>query len=333
MTNSALPPGKLPAALLRRMLEPFRCEAPDLLLPPSVGEDAGVIGIGGGALVAATDPITLTGREIGGHAVVINANDVAVLGVRPRWFLAVFLLPAGTTETDVEGMFETMRAALEALDILLVGGHTEVTPAVVRPVVIGQMMGFREDGKFVRTSGVQAGDTILQIGRAPVEGAGVLANEMGEALHGVPTDLLAAARSAIRDPGISVVDPALRAAALGATAIHDPTEGGLSAGLHELAEASGVALRIDRNATLWFEPGIALCEAVGADPWGMLASGTLLAGFPEALVEAANAALVVDGYDVAAIARAERGEGVRFEDNAPLPRYEQDELSRILAGP
>ena len=82
MTDSVIPPGKLPAELLGRLLAPFRRNAPELLLPPSVGEDAGVIGIGDGALVAATDPITLTGSEVGGHAVLINANDVAVLGVQ-----------------------------------------------------------------------------------------------------------------------------------------------------------------------------------------------------------------------------------------------------------
>lgn len=332
MSDDALPSGKLPAALLRRLLTPFRSDAPELLLPPSVGEDAGVIGIGGGALVAATDPITLTGCEIGGHAVQINANDVAVLGVRPRWFLAVFLLPVGTTEPDVEAMFGNMREALDALDVLLVGGHTEITPAVNQPVVVGQMLGYDEGGKFVRTGGVAAGDTVLQIGRAPVEGAAVLAAEAGDRLRDVPPEALSAARDAVRVPGISVVDAALRAAALGATAMHDPTEGGLSAGLYELAEASRVALRIDRDAVLWFEPGIILCEAIGADPWGMLASGTLLAGFPLEVVDTACEALAAEGYEVAKIARAVTGEGIHASDGFELPRYEQDELSRILAG-
>jgi hydrogenase maturation factor len=52
-------------------------------------------------LVAATDPITLTTQEIGRFSVSVNANDVAVMGVRPRWFLAVILLPLGTTEARV----------------------------------------------------------------------------------------------------------------------------------------------------------------------------------------------------------------------------------------
>lgn len=332
MSQSVLPPGKLPANLLRQLLAPFRKNAPELLLPPSVGEDAGVIGIGGGALVVATDPITLTGKEVGGHAVLINANDVAVTGVQPRWFLAVFLLPVGTTEDDVSGMFADMRQTLETLDIHLVGGHTEITAAVNQPVVTGQMLGFREDGVFVKTGGMQVGDAVLQVGLAPVEGAAVMALEIGDTLEIAP-DLLNAARGAIRDPGISVVAPALRAAALGTSAMHDPTEGGLSAGLHELAEASGVALKVDGSATMWFAPGIALCDAVGADPWGMLASGTLLAAFPAASVDAAVSAFAAEGYAVARLAQAEAGQGVTFVDGRSLPRYEQDELSRILAQP
>ncbi len=331
MNDPVLPSGKLRAELLRRMLAPFRRDSTDLLLPPSIGEDAGVIGIGGGALVAATDPITLTGKEIGGHAVLINANDVAVLGVRPRWFLSVFLLPLGTTELEVTGMFESMREALEALDIVLVGGHTEVTPAVVQPVVTGQMLGYQEDGQFIKTGGVALGDAVLQIGSAPVEGAAVLAHELEERLDAVAPEILAQAKAAIRDPGISVVAPALRATELGATAMHDPTEGGLSAGLHEMAEASGLALRVDREAALWFAPGIALCEAVGADPWGMLASGTLLAAFPSSSVDDALSAFTSEGYAVAVIAHAEPGDGVSFGDGPALPRYEQDELSRVLS--
>lgn len=331
MNDPVLPSGKLPAALLSRLLAPFNRDADELLLPPSVGEDAGVIGVGGGALVVATDPITLTGREIGGHAVLINANDVAVLGVRPRWFLAVFLLPVGTTESEVSGMFESMREALEKLDVVLVGGHTEVTPAVVQPVVTGQMLGFQEEGLFLKTGGVVVGDAIVQIGPAPIEGAAVLAHELTDKLIGVPADTLRMARDAMHDPGISVVDPALRAAELGATAMHDPTEGGLSAGLHEMAEASRVALQIDDDAVLWFAPGVALCEALHADPWGMLASGTVISAFPEEMVESALAALRADGYEAAIIARAMPGFGVSLVNGVLLPRYEQDEISRILA--
>ncbi len=328
--DAPLPPGKLPADLLRELLDEKL--PPEVRVPPALGEDACVIALEGGALIAATDPITLTGSGVGAHAVIINANDVAAMGVRPRWFLATLLLPVGTTEAAVREIFADMRSALADLDASLVGGHSEVTDAVRQPVVVGQMLGLAEDGRFVATGGASPGDVILQIGRAPVEGAAVLAVEAEDALRELAPEILDRARKALRDPGISVVAPALRAAGLGATALHDPTEGGLSAGLHELAEASGVALRgLARDTVLWFEPGLAICQALGADPWGTLASGALLAAFASDLADGARSVLAAEGYEVAEIARVCEGRGVWLESGAELTRYERDELSRVLA--
>lgn len=325
-----LPSGKLPAALLRALLgdDP---PPPELRVPPQVGEDGCVIEVGGGALVVATDPITLTGSGVGAHAVVINANDVAVMGARPRWFLAAVLLPLGTGESDVRELFAEMRAELVSIGATLVGGHTEVTSAVTQPVVVGQMLGFREDGGFVRTGGVRPGDLIVQVGPAPVEGAYVLGLECAEKLRGLPDELLARARGALDDPGISVVGSALRCAELGASALHDPTEGGLSAGLHELAEASSVAIRdVDPEGVAWFEPGVAICRALDADPWGTLASGALLAAFSESDAERALGVLGKGSAPCAIIGRAASGSGVWLRGGEALARFERDELSRLL---
>lgn len=330
MNEPRLPTGKLPVVLLRHLLDTYRQTSPELLLPPTVGEDAAVIDLANGALVAATDPITLTGKEIGAHAVTINANDVAAMGVRPRWFMAVVLLPVGTTEAGVTELFDGMHRALDESGIVLVGGHTEITPVVTQPVVIGQMMGFQEDGRFVRTGGMRPGDAVLQIGPAPIEGAAVLANEAGDRLGQVPAAVMAEARAAFKQPGISVVAPALRAAGLGATAMHDPTEGGLSAGMHEMAEASNVALIVDTDAVLWFGPGKIICEALGADPWGVLASGALVAAFPKEKAAEAQAALSAEGYATSLIAHATEGSGITTTDGNALPHYEQDEVSRVL---
>lgn len=331
MSERTLPPGKLPVALLRELLALAPSNVPELLLPPAIGEDAAAIDIASGTLIAATDPITLTGYDVGAHSVVVNANDVAVMGARPRWFLAAVLLPIGTTVDDVRALFQGLYAALERIGAVLVGGHTEITHAVTQPLVIGQMLGLREDGKFIRTGGVKEGDLVLQVGLAPIEGTAVLAREARSGLETVASATLEQARAALNNPGISVVEPALRGTALGATAMHDPTEGGLSAGLYELAEASGVALELNAEATLWFEPGMAICRALDIDPWGVLASGTLLAAFPPALAADALGTLRSEGYPVAMIAQAMPGAGVQRSDGIPFPRYERDELSRILA--
>lgn len=323
--------GKLPAGFLAELLAALPPSPPELRLGPAVGEDACAIDLPAGTLVAATDPITLTSEQLGRFAVVINANDVAVMGARPQWFLATVLLPPGTTPAQVRGLFAVMRASLAELGAHLVGGHTEVTDAVNQPVVVGQMLGMADDGRFVPTGGLRPGDLVVQVGPVPVEGAAVLAAEAGDRLRHLDPALLRAAGSALVDPGISVVEPALLAAREGAVAMHDPTEGGLAAGLHELASASGVGLVVDRSAVRWFDPGTAVCDALGADPWATLASGCLLAAFrPEASVPAVHALNTRHGT-VAIIATAEPGSGVRDRAGSTIPWPERDEISRLLS--
>jgi hydrogenase maturation factor len=329
--RDSLPTGKLQPGLLRELL---RSQAPlpaEVRLGPALGEDACAIDVPGGTLVAATDPITLTGSGVGSHSVVINANDVAVMGVRPRWFLAAVLLPVGTGEREVREIFASTRTALEDVGATLVGGHTEVTDAVVRPVIVGQMLGLAEDGHVVRTGGAEPGNTVVQVGSAPVEGAAVLAAEAPERLAGLDDTLRRRAGDALRDPGISVVEPALLAAAMGARALHDPTEGGLATGLHELADASQLKIRLDGAPVLWFEPGLAVCEALAADPWGTLASGTLLGAFPAERADAVCRDLTARGMPARAIGTAVPGSGVECDDGRPLPRFDRDEVARVLA--
>jgi len=325
-----LRPGKLAPELLRELLDRQPELPSEVRLGPALGEDACAIDVPEGTLIAAADPLTLTGSDVGAHAVRINANDIAVMGVRPRWFLAVVLLPTSASECDVRALFDSMRSALEELGATLVGGHTEVSDAVSQPIVIGQMMGFSPDRRFLRTGGVRAGDVIVQAGPAPIEAAAVLAGEMSPKLSCVEPSLLALARDAIARPGISVVDAALIAAEAGATALHDPTEGGLAAGLHELAAASDLQIRLDDEAVLWFEPGRAVCEVLGADPWGALASGALLAAFPPDRAATACRRLEARGVSARVIGSAVVGKGVLRGDRSPLPTFAHDEVARVL---
>jgi hydrogenase maturation factor len=322
--------GKLPVALLAELLAELPPPPAELLVGPAVGEDASVIEVGGEVLVVTGDPVTLTRAEIGFLSVVVNANDVAVTGARPRWFLASVLVPPGTTASDVHGLFAGIVRGLELVGARLVGGHTEVTAAVVQPVVVGQMLGLGEGGRFVATAGARQGDVIVQVGEAPVEGAAVLARRPSLRVEGLEPAVLEAAHCALERPGISVVEPALLSAQLNATALHDPTEGGLAAGLHELAHASGVAICIEREAVLWFEPGRAVCRAVGVDPWATLASGSLLATFPTDIVDAALNALAAAGYTAAAIGRARRGSGVHDSQGRELAWPERDETAHVV---
>jgi hydrogenase maturation factor len=324
-----IPPGKLPPELLARLLDEPKSLPAEILVGPSVGEDGCAIDVEGTVLIAATDPITFTGASPGRAAVIVNANDVAVMGARPRWFLSTLLLPPGATEHDAAELFAGMREALGEVGAYLVGGHTEVTGAVKQAVVVGHMLGIVESGGPISTAGLSAGDLVLQVGPVPVEGGAVLAAAVGGELARRVRDAFAAAVDA-GVPGLSVVRPALAAAGLGATAMHDPTEGGLAGGLWELARAGGVGLRVDPSRVVWFAPGLEVCATLGADPWATLASGCLLAAFgPERAAEAA-ADLKRQGHEVGVIATAEAGSGVYDRSGEVIREPPFDEVARLL---
>ncbi|HXF37265.1 MAG TPA: AIR synthase related protein, partial [Actinomycetota bacterium] len=171
-----LPAGKLPPELLAAVLGDPAGWPEDVPLGPALGEDAAAILPPPGPLVVATDPITLTGEQLGRFAVLVNANDVAVTGARPRWFLAAVLLPPRTDPAEVRALFAALRESLEAVGAVLVGGHTEVTPVVARPVVVGQMLGPAGPRGPIASGGLRPGDALVQVGPAPVEGAAVLVN-------------------------------------------------------------------------------------------------------------------------------------------------------------
>src|ERR1700758_3467550 len=116
-----LPVGKLRAEFLERLLGKLVPASPRVVLGPRVGEDAAVLDMGDRYLVATTDPITFVTEDLGWYALVVNANDLAVRGALPRWFLATCLLPeGGTTEDTVARLFEQLGTACREVGATLV---------------------------------------------------------------------------------------------------------------------------------------------------------------------------------------------------------------------
>ena len=94
----------------------------------------------------------------------------------------------------------------------------------------------------------------------------MLAGEAADRLSGLDAETLAEARVALDDPGISAGRRGVAGDRLGASALHDPTEGGLLMGLHEMAAAAAVGLTDRPNAVLWFEPASAVCDGTRRRP-------------------------------------------------------------------
>jgi hydrogenase expression/formation protein HypE len=134
-------PGKLPPPLLERLLRWRGAADRRVLVGPGCGIDAAVVAVGPRRLVLKSDPVTFTARQIGWYAVQVNANDIAVMGGRPAWFQPTILVPPGTRASVVMTIARDIDRACRALGVAVTGGHTEVTEAVTRPVVAGDMQG------------------------------------------------------------------------------------------------------------------------------------------------------------------------------------------------
>jgi hydrogenase maturation factor len=157
-----LPTGKLDVQILRRLLQRYSRIDERVVLGPGIGEDAAAIDMGEKLFVVATDPITFATSEIGYYSVMVNANDIVTTGAEPRWFTITILLPeARGNEKLVDSIFRQIHQACERLNISVVGGHTEITYGLDRPILVGQMIGEVQKEALITTAGAKPGDHIL----------------------------------------------------------------------------------------------------------------------------------------------------------------------------
>ncbi len=337
-TNSPLPVGKLPPDLLSRLLAKYTSSGGRVLVGPGIGRDAAVVDMGDRLLVAKTDPITFTADEIGWYAVHVNANDVACCGACPRWFLAAVLLPAeGTTPEMVERIFAQISGACRDLGIAFCGGHTEVTHGLAQPIVVGHLLGEADPNCYLTSAGARAGDAVILTKGYAIEGTAIIAREKRKELGGIFSEAeLDRLANLIREPGISVVEDARVAMGAGGVhALHDPTEGGVATGLWELAEASGVGLRIEEDRMPLMPECERICRHFGLDPWGLIASGSLLIAADQDQAEAIIERLDSRGIAAAAVGEivpASQGRRICSANGASreLPTFASDELTRLF---
>jgi hydrogenase expression/formation protein HypE len=334
-TVDKFPVGKLPVDVLERMLQRAAGDDDRLILGPGVGLDCAVIEFDGGYLVAKSDPITFATKDIGWYAVHINANDIATTGALPRWFMATLLLPEQQTdEALVSSIFEQVEGACRVVGATLVGGHTEISAGLGRPIVIGTMLGEVSRQHLVTPRGARPGNRILLTKGIPIEAASLLAREVPDKLGGVPDIVVERARTLLTDPGISVLPEAAAATAEGGvTAMHDPTEGGLAGGLWELSLAAGVGIEVERQAIYIVPAALAICTVLNVDPLAAIASGALLIAVEQNRADDVMRAIRAKGIDVANIGVVTRGSGVAIRDMGrlvPLPRPERDAVASVL---
>ncbi len=288
----------------------------NVIMGPSYGEDSAVVKVGEDYIVIHPDPISGAVENIGWLAIHIPANDVAVSGAVPRWSLPTIQLPQDFEEEKIKEIFDDLFSAASELDISVIGGHTEKTGGIDRPLINNTMIGVTK--KPIFTSGSQPGNKIVQINGGGIEGSWIIASDYFDVCKdkGVSADTLLKIQGWRDD--ISVVEDALKIKEK-VSSMHDPTEGGVIQGLYEMARASDNRFIIDKDIDIR-EGTRVLCEKLELDPLRLISSGCLLAAVPA-------------GIDIGigrTIGRVESGEpGLVFKGEL-VEETVEDELFRFI---
>lgn len=329
--------GKLPLELLTRLLGKIDVKDPRVVLGPKPGEDAALIDFGDRYLVTKTDPITFATDLIGWYLVQVNSNDLAVMGATPKWLMVTLLLPEGSTTEEISEIFDQLVKACEESNITLVGGHTEVTYDLSRPIAVGSMFGEVDKDRVVLTSGARPGDAIVLTQGIAIEGTSLLAREAERDLlqAGVAPHVIDSAKKLLFSPGISVRQAASIACdTVDVHSMHDPTEGGLATGLLEMAQGANVGMLIEADSIPVLPECKTICDALGLDPLGLIGSGSLLATLPPDQAARLCEALGANGIPAREIGRVTpREQGVKMRtggETMDLPTFARDEIARFF---
>jgi hydrogenase maturation factor len=267
----------------------------------------------------------------------VNSNDLAVMGATPKWLMVTLLLPEGVGVDVVDSIFDQLIEACDALDVSLIGGHTEITHDIDRPIAVGALLGEVNKEKVILTSGAKSGDSIILTKGIAVEGTSLLAREIPGTLlaAGVSQGTVDQAADLLFNPGISIMKEAkIMSSVADVHAMHDPTEGGLVTGLRELAKTAGLGLIVDKRNILVLDECREICDALELDPMGLIASGSLLATVSSEDAPRVVSTLTREGIDACEIGNiTPLRDGIKMltsDGIRELPSFARDEVARYF---
>ncbi len=277
--------GQLSGALMREVIAPCLAAAS----PGGPLNDAAVVDVAGTRLAFTTDsfvvsPLQFPGGDIGELAVNGTVNDLAMMGAQPLAISLAFVIEEGLPLTELARITSSAARAAAAAGTQIVTGDTKVVGrgAADRLFVNTAGIGVVPDGVTLAADAARPGDVVIVSGPIGLHGVAIMSVREGLefeveiASDTQPLNALVAAMLAV-EPGLRV--------------LRDPTRGGLSSALNEIADASGVGMVLDETTIPIPEPVRAACEMLGLDPFHVANEGKLVAVVPAASADAVVAAM------------------------------------------
>lgn len=262
--------GKLSAELVEHLFAPaFRNATLDVL------GDAAVLTLESGRLAYSTDsfvvrPLFFPGGNIGKLAVNGTVNDLAMMGAKPRYLTAGFILEEGLLVSQLGVIVEEMAAAARTAGVQIVAGDTKVVDRGHGDGVYINTsgVGIIPDGIDIRPQRAQPGDVVIVSGEIGLHGVAILSVREGLEF-GAPVESDCAALNELVE--------VMLAASHAIHVLRDPTRGGLAATLNEIARAARVGV-VYEERKLPVPPAVAAaCEMLGMDPVYIANEGKLVA--------------------------------------------------------
>ena len=330
-------PGKIPGKLLDNLLNKINISDPRVEVGAEIGEDAALLDLGDKYLAITTDPITFATDLLGWYLVNINANDIAVTGAKPKWLTTTLLFPTHTKSKEISRIFDDIVDACKKIDVTIIGGHTEITDSISKPIAIGTMLGEVKKEEAVLTSGAKPGDTIILTKGIGIEGTSILCRDLDRVLidNGVSNITINAGKNYLFEPGISVIkDVSTILNTAKVHSMHDLTEGGISTGIIEMATASKVGVVINNDDLIITPITLECCKATSINPLGLLSSGALVATLKPSDVDDVIRALSKENILCKNIGYVtEQKSKILLTSNKrtiEFPRFHRDELARCF---
>jgi hydrogenase maturation factor len=236
--------------------------------------------------------------------------------------LVTLLMPPSGSMEQIGRIADDLSAAAQLAGVDILGGHTEVTDVVTRPVTSATVVARQPRGNALR--GMRIGDAVVLTKSAGVEGTTIIAEDFAHLLSDVSEKTLVSARAF--SGKLSIVPESRIAMQFGASAMHDVTEGGVLGAAWELAYAGGCSVEIDSSKISVHAETTVLCSALGLDPLRLIGSGSLLIACDNG--DKMVRALSANGIEACVIGNAVDSP-VSTVDGEPLEEPHADEIYRL----
>lgn len=327
--------GKLDSRLLEEIVfKNIKYKRPEVITRPGIGEDCAVVDFGAYECVLSTDPITAAVGEIGRLAVHISCNDIASNGIEPLGIMLAVLLPVGTTEEQVEEMMKQAGQASEELGVEIIGGHTEITPAVTKPVIVSTAIGRGAKWSSQQAENMKPGDYILMTKQAGLEGTGIIAGDFKDELAGfLSEEEFREAAEMLQK--VSVVKEGILAGKIGTAGMHDITEGGVLGAVWEMCDIAETGAEVWVDQIPVADVTKKICDRFDIDYLRLISSGSMMIMVHPDVKEQMERELKNAGIPVACIGRiCERGDGIYMViggEKIVIAPPASDELYKVIS--